>query len=174
MLGGIEGKQSGDECSKRVASEKSARYFELILQERALLSVQLPVVQAMLLADQVYVDGRTGKHVIAGTFNRLQSSEFPSFYSKETYLYLKLTNIRGQYEISLSWVDLDDGTVLMKSPTITAESNNPLSTAEITMTVPPFPMPHQGMFALELFANEERIGAIRVSVDESQEASTDQ
>lgn len=36
-----------------------------------------PVLQAILLADHVYVDGNTGKHVVAGVFDRL------SFIPKE-------------------------------------------------------------------------------------------
>lgn len=133
------------------------------------MSATLPKVQAIVLADQIYTDRETGKKIIAGTFNRLWAQEFPSHFSRPSYCYLNLTNIRGECDIVVKWVDLDDGGVLLQSPTITIASDDPLANGEIVAEVPPFPLPHAGTYCFEVHADESRIGEIRVKVDRAEQ-----
>lgn len=42
------------------------------------MSDQRPVLQALLLADPVYRDGETRKHIIAVTFTQLPDRELPA------------------------------------------------------------------------------------------------
>ena len=127
----------------------------------------LPRVQAMVLADQVYHDRATGKKVIAGTFNHIWSKEFPAKYRTTTYLYVNLTEIRGKCGLTMKWVDLADASVLLNSPTIEVDTQDPLANAEFAVEIPPFPLPHAGVFAFELYADANRIGSIRVKVDQA-------
>lgn len=127
-------------------------------------AINIPKMQALILADQIYVDEETKKKVIAGTFSSLWSSQFPTQYQGMTKAYVSLTNCRGVTKLSLRWVDLKHDSVLMRSPTVSFESKDPLQTIDFIMDIPPFPMPYPGHFAFELYCNDQRLGALRVSV----------
>lgn len=130
-----------------------------------------PVLQALVLADHIYTDRDSRKHIIAGTFNRLSAPSLPQTFSRPTYAFICLTDVYGTIPIALRYVDLATNEVLMESETeVTAE--NPLASIELVSVVPPFPMPHEGTFAFEVHANNELIGFLRVMVtkqDDDQE-----
>ena len=123
-----------------------------------------PILQALILADQIYVDVRTGKKVIAGTFNQLYSNRFPNQLGRITYAFFCLTEIVGKVELTLRWVDLRDNKVLMQTEPFTVKSNDRLVSVESILEVPPFVMPHPGFFAFELVMKDELIGALRIQV----------
>ena len=127
-----------------------------------------PVLQALLLADEVYQDKRTGKMVIAGTFNVLSTLNFPARLGRETKAYLNLTNCHESVEIQLRYVDLRDNSVLMRSPKIEVKQIDPLRNHEVVISVPPFPMPHAGYYAFEAYCNQRLLGAIRIGVAQLQ------
>lgn len=132
------------------------------------MSATVPKVQAIVLADHIYVDPQTGKMTLIGTFNRLWAKSFPSVFSRPTALYVNLTNIRGQVQVDMRWVDLADGSVLLSSPTLDVVADDPLTSAELLIEVPPFPLPHAGVYAFELFGNDERLGGMRIKVDQGE------
>jgi len=143
-----------------------------------------PVLQALLLADQVYTDATTGKKVVAGIFHTVRLHETPPppptaespgvpgpvpvprqhFRSGSPFAYVSLTNVRGKMGIDLRFVDLADNLMLMSThvelqPKV---ENDPLSTLELVMELPILPFPHPGYYALELYAENELIGSHRV------------
>ena len=123
-----------------------------------------PVLQALVLADQVYVDGRTGKKVIAGTFDRLSARKFPATFQRTTWAFVSLTDIQGSASIHLRYTDLHANEVLLGTKRMTVTCNDPLRSVELIIEVPPFPMPHAGPYAFELYTGEELLGSLRVSV----------
>jgi hypothetical protein len=127
---------------------------------------QTPTLQALILADDVYIDRDTGKKVIAGTFKDLQSSEFPASFARTTKAFISLTGARGDLRLQLRWVDLADDRVWMESPELVhnTKDNDPLMTYEFIIAVPGFPMPHPGHFAFEVYCNDQRLGALRMVV----------
>jgi hypothetical protein len=149
-----------------------------------------PVLQALVLADHVYQDKLTGKMVIAGTFGRAYFVKAAAKQPAETsgaseqvagqprklmwhevaragspFAYISLTEIRGVVPIELRFVDLEENIVLIRAElSVTAKS--PLDTAEFTVPLPPLPIPHAGIYALELLTNDEPLGALRVTAIE--------
>lgn len=126
-----------------------------------------PKLQALVLADHVYQDMITGKKVIAGTFNSIWSRNFGDNVrlGRTTYAYISLTNVRGKTELSLRYVDLSDESQLLATP-LTVESENPLTTVELVIEVPPFPLPKPGIFAFEVVSEDDPIGSLRIAVNE--------
>lgn len=125
-----------------------------------------PVLQALVLADHVYVDAVSGKKVIAGTFSGLYSAKFPWVLSRPTFAYISLTEAQqGTLSLELRYVNLTNDQVLMRSR-FEVESEGPLSTVELISEVPPFPMPHPGAYAFELLWNDELVGSLRMNVDQ--------
>jgi len=144
-----------------------------------------PVLQAMLLADQVYVDKATGKHVIAGTFNHLR---FARAVKPKTVVvdgeerevvprgeragsptvYLSLTEIRGSVDCVLRYVNLELDKVLMELKFKVACAD-PLRTVEAKIALPPLPNV-AGTHALELLCDDEPVGSHRIIVEDVTEA----
>ena len=128
-----------------------------------------PILQALVLADYVYVDAHTGKKIIAGTFNELQAAEFPTQFGRATCAYLCLADLRGQSELDLRYVDLSGGEVLMHLEEIPVTAASPLDSTELIVEIPEFPMPHPGPFALEVHCGGEMLGYLRINVSQVDE-----
>ena len=124
-----------------------------------------PTLQTIVLADHVYIDALTQKKVIAGTFNQLRSPQFPAKLARNTGAYLVLANCHGELRLQIRYVDLRDESVLMSSSELVIRTNNPLQANEVVMDVPPFPMPHEGQYAFEVYCNGNQIGGIRIVVE---------
>jgi hypothetical protein len=177
-----------------------------------------PVLQALLVADQIYQDQGTGKFVICGIFgtifflppdtkspaekspdqsgvpagggagagsgagpgsgaggggggadgatakapdgkqqmplNRLIRAGSPSAY-------VSLTELHGHRSFELRYVDLKDNTVIF-TVEFKVESRSPLETVQLSVPLPPLPVPHEGLFALELLCEGELLGSHRI------------
>lgn len=151
-----------------------------------------PVMQALLLADHVYRDEATGKHVIAGTFRALnfarksedaKSSEEDAkpggLVAKRThevmqagspFVYFNLTDVHGEVPLVLRFVDLTTNKVLFQIE-LTVRAEDPLVPVEVFSPLPVLPVYREGPYALELLWNDEPLGYYRiVSVDRTEKA----
>jgi hypothetical protein len=143
-----------------------------------------PVLQALVLADRIYDDKGSGKKVIAGTFNRLivlRHRDEPEVLPKgeaslvkipaggmqagSPYAYLSLTEMRGEANLVLRYVQLkglEHEAVFQTELQVRCE--DPLRTVELVVPLPTLP-PIPGVFALEVLCENELLGAHRVVVE---------
>lgn len=112
-------------------------------------SDRLPVVQAVLLCDYIYRDARTGKHVLAGTFN-LIFGPGPEFQVQRAGLYVNLVDLPSECELVVRLVQLSDASVLMESQPIRFKHSDPLQPAECVIPLPPIHLPKPGVYAMEV------------------------
>ena len=139
-----------------------------------------PNLLALIVADNVYRDGRTGKHIISGTFDKLfftrtnmnqpivvdgKQKLVGGMDSGSPYAYLCLNNVRGDTKLTLRYVDLADNSQLFEGE-IRVSAQTPLDTVEAILPLPRLPVPHPGMFALELLCGDEPVGLRRITVEE--------
>ena len=134
--------------------------------------VQNPILQALVLADHVYTDAMSGKKIIAGVFHNLWAAAFPTRFSRWTWAYVCLTELKGSVPITLRYTDLQTNEVLLSTRTLTMQSSDPLQSCELLIQVPPFPMPHAGTYVFEVFAGDESIGSLRITVGEIKKGET--
>ena len=143
-----------------------------------------PVLQALLLADRIYRD-KTGKHVIAGTFNKLTFSKdgakpktveidgekkllvLGGVQAGSPYAYISLTEIHGKIECVLRYVNLEQDNAFFQTH-FSIDCDNPLETVELVLPMPTLPLV-AGIHALELLCKDEPIGSLRVIVEEAKE-----
>ncbi len=143
-----------------------------------------PILQAILVADYVYQDARTGKHVIAGTFTNVALAKNVPFGSQEVeaggqtvqfvptmtagspFVYISLTEVRGQLSLVLRYVDLNDNSILFTG-SISLACEDPTMIVEFSMPLPTLPIPHSGAYALELLCGDEWLGSHRINVVEA-------
>lgn len=122
-----------------------------------------PVLQALVLADHVYVDAGSGKKIIAGTFNRIWSSAFPASFSRSTWAFMTLTDFQGRIELELQFRQLATNQVLMRCPGIQVDQNDRLATLELIVEVPGFPMPQEGAYSLDVVFEQQILGSLRIT-----------
>jgi hypothetical protein len=157
-----------------------------------------PVLQALLVADQIYQDQATGKFVICGIFGTIffiphenegspveptqnenggangggQGPAGQPFAQQQMPLnrflragspsaYVSLTEINGQRSFELRYVDLNQNNVLFTFE-FKVDCRNPLETVQLTLPLPVLPVPHEGVFALELLCEGELLGSHRI------------
>ncbi len=135
-----------------------------------------PILQAILLADHVYRDAITGKHIVAGVFHNLlfvkaehvqerQQHVVGGMQAGSPYAYISLTGVRGNPCFSLRYVSLAEDHVLFHTD-ISVKCDDPLETVELIAPLPPLPTQKAGIFALELLWEDEPLGSFRVRVRE--------
>lgn len=110
-----------------------------------------PVLQAILLADRVYED-KTGKKIIAGTFNRIFLSQtvsrpHPTEMGKQLIsggtdigspsIYVSLTDLVADVDITLRLVNVSKNIVMLECP-VNIKCPDRLATVEIVLALPPF------------------------------------
>jgi len=145
-----------------------------------------PVLQALLLADHIYKD-TTGKHIIAGTFNKMVFAKAGAepktveidgeekqliaggMQTGSPYAYISLTEIRGKIKCVLRYVNLEQDKALFQTH-FSIGCTNPLETVELVLPMPM--LPHvAGVHALELLCDDEPLGSHRVIVEEMKEGN---
>jgi hypothetical protein len=140
-----------------------------------------PLLQALLLAERVYED-KSGKKIIAGTFNKLifrKGAAGPreveidgvkmmvvpaGIRAGSPFAYISLTDVRNSARCTLRYVDLTHDKPLFQLPFDVA-CDDPLQTIELIIPMPELPL-HVGPHAVELLCDDEPLGAFRVIVEE--------
>ncbi|HEY3964362.1 MAG TPA: hypothetical protein VGM05_07370 [Planctomycetaceae bacterium] len=129
----------------------------------------LPVLQALLLADHVYLDKDSSKFVICGVFNTLFFNEPPQPGSESTgeaagmvraegesvgtaianlmragspWAYFSITELQGEKDFELRYVDLslEPESNALFSMTLRLKCDNPLESVQSFMPLPPLPI----------------------------------
>lgn len=141
-----------------------------------------PLLQSILVADHIYTDAATGKKIITGVFHNLgfvspkameehveREGAVPipkaGFGAGAPFAYISMTDVRGEQEFALRYVDLSDESVLFEFG-LRITSTDPLQTNEAVIPLPKLPANTDGVFALELLWNEEPLGSFRIQVKE--------
>lgn len=136
-----------------------------------------PILQALVLAEKVYED-KSGKKIIAGTFNRIRRKQLPVVEAPQPdgsthqivpggtqagspYAYISVTDVCDGTELELQFVSLSHNKVLF-STRLRINCNDRLKTIEIVAPLPPLEIPESGVYAFEVICENEVIGAHRI------------
>ena len=126
---------------------------------------QKPVLQAFILADDIYQGVNHRKFSIIGTFNMISTSVFPSMFHKPTKAYINIAELLNDAEITLRYVDLEDLSVLFESPKFPVKKAMNHRNIEVIIDIPPFPIPHPGVYHLELWVDDALLSIAKVIVE---------
>jgi hypothetical protein len=118
------------------------------------------ILQAVVLADHVYRDARTGKHVVAGTFHQIDVDAVPATFAGPAALFLAVRDVTGPVELRL--VD-DTGEVLLGPRSIKLSGDDGLP-VEFVVQLPPLPLPRAGRYAMQVAAEGTVLGEAPVEV----------
>jgi hypothetical protein len=123
----------------------------------------VPHLQAVVLADHLYRDAATGKHVVAGTFHQLNVPEVPAQLPRSIGVFLVLTGLPPSLELELRFTNGSGEPIMLMDPlrVTGGRGDEPL---EIGLEVPPLPLPRVGLYRLEVRGDGELLGAAPVEV----------
>lgn len=131
-----------------------------------------PIVLAMIIADHYYRDSQSGKSIISGTFNSINSSSFPSKHAN-CAVYISLTDLATDGDLQLLFRK-EDGGFEMKLPTWSIQCpENRRSVVEIGGNINGLPIPEEGDYEFVVLWNgfeifSRRIKALKIDVKESE------
>jgi hypothetical protein len=115
----------------------------------------IPKVKAFLLCDQA-IQSVDGKHSVIGVFQRIHAAEYPVFHHRFG-IYIRLGEMRGEYSLSVKFVDPDSEKTLAEAKLQGINHDRPLDDFESSVNLPGLEIPHPGTFEVRLFANGEFI-----------------
>jgi hypothetical protein len=139
-----------------------------------------PHVQAILVADRVYVDEQTKKKIIVGIFRTLQKNsikptlsdnntrqiEIPShgMDSGSPWAFISITNIRDADTFALHYIDLLDDRIYLEVKFSVSKPASPTQVVDIVIPLPRLPIPERktGVCELALIWRKEPIGRFKV------------
>ena len=126
------------------------------MQEKHTLSQVVPVLVAALVCDVAVTDPSTGKKNLIGIFDRVHVGKFPT--ARPMSLYLKVTDADGNYELEARYVQVSSGKVLARAEG-ELHSNNKLASIDLIVPFPPLPIPEEGRYELQIWANNMFLGS---------------
>ena len=142
-----------------------------------------PILQAAVVADRIYVDGQSGKVVIAGTFNKFLFSKHPHAPQTESpdgaehaailggldagssWVYISITDVGAQAELLLQFTNITKNQTLFATR-LNIQSASRLQTIEIARPLPRLPITEAGVYAVEIMCEGEILGAHRIIAEE--------
>lgn len=125
-----------------------------------------PILQALILAEHIYIDKDTGKKVIAGTFNRIWADKFPNEHKRTTWAFISLTDFSGETTLELQFRRLDTNEILLHGKGSSIVGKDRLRTTEMVIEVPHFPLPAPGVYSFDVVHEDTILGSLRVTVAE--------
>ena len=127
---------------------------------------QKPVLQAFIIADDVYQGVNHRKFCISGTFNMITSQKFPAIFHKPTKAYINLADVLSDTFITLRYIDNENQNVLFEVKDLPLKKSQQNRNVEVIVEMPPFPMPHAGLYLLELWVGDSLVSIARVVVEQ--------
>jgi len=114
-----------------------------------------PRVKAFLLCDQT-IHGQDGKHSVIGIFQRINAGSFPVFHHRFG-IYLRLGELRGNYDLTIRFVDNERDQPLAEMQLRGISHDNPLDDFETSLNLPGIEIPRPGTYDIQILANDELI-----------------
>ena len=113
-----------------------------------------PVALALGVCDLIYRDRGTGKRFILGCFSVIHAVEFPATHPG-LGIYLDLTNGRGQVDIRVQIVDVDEEREPIWVGEQQVEFSDPRMVAESDMLIGGLTFPEPGEYRIQVFASNQ-------------------
>lgn len=115
------------------------------------MNAVVPYIKAILLCDQVIVDGATQKKTLVGLFDRVNYLSLP--VQQELTLFAKLTDAEGYYQFRVEYVHVSTDRVIANLGMGNASITDRLSGFDLIFRFP-VQIEEQGLYELRLFAND--------------------
>ena len=124
-------------------------------QGKKVLSNVVPILVAALVCDVAVADPSTGKKNLIGIFDKINVGKFPT--GRPMSLYVKITDADGYYQTEVRYVQVSSGKI-MAGARGELQANSKLASPEILIYFPPLPIPEEGRYEFQIWANKVFLG----------------
>ena len=128
------------------------------------MNAPTPVLVAFIVCDQVIQDRLGGKHTLVGIFSNITAERFPATH-KSPWLYAKMIDCEGNYDIRVEFVKVSTQDVLIEGGGSLAAADRHTS-VEFVSLLPNLPLPSAGEYEFRLWMNEKFISNVRITAIE--------
>jgi hypothetical protein len=122
------------------------------MEENPKRRLPLPVVQAMVVCREIFLDSRTGQFILVGPTSHVPITQFPAQVGLS--LYLHMTGGHGAYALEICLRDADDEPVWACRPAEPFEHREPLLPHQVTFHDLPIEVPRPGRYSLVMVADD--------------------
>jgi hypothetical protein len=124
---------------------------------------KVPELLALLTADDVLREPRTGKHTIFGTYNHFYAPSFP--WTQPVFVvFVAFTDSQGRVPLALRLIDKEE----LRPPVLQTEIElwfaNPIKVVELPFYGTNLVFPEPGEYRLQVFAAGQLLGEKRLVV----------
>jgi hypothetical protein len=123
---------------------------------------ELPVVQGLLICEQVVIDARTRNISFTNRFTAFRVDQFPS-PPRQFAVFASLTNGFGEHELRLELEDLQTGDVMVRDVHSVLFPDR-LADAPVIFKINEVVFPHEGSYQLSLFVSGEPLSRLRFNI----------
>ena len=120
------------------------------------LSQVAPLLVAALVCDAAVTDPSTGKKSLIGIFDRVNVGAFPAECTMS--LYFKVTDAEGRYKVEVRYIHADTDETLASAEE-ELQFPDRLQSRDFLVQFPSLPMPRDGRYAFQLWANSMFLGS---------------
>jgi hypothetical protein len=120
-----------------------------------------PLFQCLWMTDTVEYDPQTGRPTIFGIHNAFRVTEGVD-YAPGVTMFFAVRGLHGETRLLLRYVDLSNGDSILDRPL--RVEGTPLETTDVTVRVNRVPVPHEVVYAWELWSETEMLESRRVEV----------
>ena len=117
---------------------------------------------ALICCDTVITDAPTGKKTLVGLFNSIKVARFP-YIIGQFFIFASVTNGMGEVPVSVR-LSASDGRELFNLKG-SLHCKTPLDAPEVVFQIQNMPFTEEGVFDLELIANERIIASRTLTVN---------
>lgn len=125
-------------------------------QNKKPLSKVVPLLIAALVCDVAVTDPGSAKQNLIGIFDRIFVGKFPT--TRPMSVYIKLADANGFYELDVRFVQVGTGNILAGAKG-TLQVRHRLVSADLHIPFPPLPIPTEGRYEFQIWANSMFLGS---------------
>jgi uncharacterized protein YegP (UPF0339 family) len=115
-----------------------------------------PVLDGILLCDQIIEDRLTGKRTLVGIFEEIVAPKFPCIHPS-LWIYSAVSDAEGEYEFELRLLDGESLSLIGLSRTGKIRIANRLQRTQIQIRMDGLPLAKGGQYVFQILANGELI-----------------
>jgi hypothetical protein len=119
------------------------------------MSSERPIVEALIICDEIINEAGTNKKSLIGTFNSIVSEQFPMQHPK-ICVYAAMTNGQGDMSGELRCVRVEDQEVIFKAVG-RVQFADPNQVVEMSFNFRNIVFEHPGLYTFELLAGDEML-----------------
>jgi hypothetical protein len=127
-----------------------------VVQGKGTPSNLVPVLIASLICDVAVMEPSTGKKSLIGIFDSINVGKFPT--KRSLSMYMKVTDAEGYYKTEVRYIQIRSGRVLAKAEG-ELKAENRLASIDVLINFPPLPIPEEGRYEFQVWANDIFLGS---------------